>query len=240
LCNIFGIGQRGKWIVVEVVAMMDGARDDPEVGAEKGWLVAHPLPVGVECIDMNQNDMAKALNVTANTLGKWLAEKSFPVVHRGGQGKQYVLRLSHCWAWKLQREDNEASLRRQSEATIQKMQASFLGLGAGDPNASLSPKDRRELADADFAFNRAANLRRRLVELEEVRDLLDSVFSILRDGLQSLPDRLERELSLKSEEVGLVVRVSEEMLSEMSEKIDAGELKERDIAEEMPERQLLI
>ena len=96
------------------------------------------------------------------------------------------------------------------------------------------------LADADFAHNRAAQMRRQLVRLEELVDMLDSVFGIVRNGIEGMPDRLERELSLKPEEVDLVQRLGSDILEAMVARIEEAELRERDIADIAPENRLLI
>ncbi len=200
-----------------------------------------PLPDGVPDSDeMNQAEIAAALNVTVNTLGKWLGDETFPVVQRGGMGKPYVLRLSHCYAWKMARDADEDLRRSRNRHVIEKLQASFLGMDLDDPGAALSAKDRKGLAEADFAHSRAAQMRRQLVRLEEVVDLLDSVFGILRNAVEGMPDRLERELGLKPEEVALVERLGSDILEMAVERIEAAELQERDIAYIAPSNQLLI
>lgn len=212
-----------------------------EIGDELAKMLAQfPLPDGVRDLDMNQNEIAEALDVTVNTLGKWLNDETFPVVQRGGMGKAYVLRLSHCWAWKKARDAQEDARKRLTRVNLEKLQASFLGIEIDDQGATLSAKDRRALADADFAHNRAAQMRRQLVRLEELVDMLDSVFGIVRNGIEGMPDRLERELSLKPEEVDLVQRLGSDILEAMVARIEEAELRERDIADIAPENRLLI
>jgi len=208
--------------------------------ALRDLLAAHPLPEGVPDADMSQVEMAEALKVTVNTLGKWLNDDSFPVAQRGGMGKAYILRLSHCFSWKQAREAAVEAQRLHNRAVIDRLQATFLGVDLDDPGATLSAKDRRALADADFAHNRAAQLRRQLVPLDEVNDLLEAIFGILRNGVEGMPDRLERELSLKPHQVTLVQRLGADILTDMVNRIEAAELTERDIADVAPTQQLLI
>lgn len=203
-------------------------------------LVRHPLPKGVPDADMNQADMAAALQVTVNTLGKWVDDDSFPVAQRGGMGKPYILRLSHCWAWKQARDAQEQVRRAHNQNAIDKLNAHFLGLDLEGDGATLSAKDRRALAEADLVHSRAAHMRRQLVRLEEVVDLLESVFSIMRNGIEGMPDRLERELGLKPEQVDLVDRLGADILNTVVQKIEDAELEERNIADVQPSNQLLI
>lgn len=220
---------------------------DIEMSSELARLVERfPLPAGVPDWDMNQAEIAEALDTTVNTVGKWLTNAvaagewadlpEFPVVQRGGQGRAYVLRLSHCHAWREHRDAIERGRREKSREAIVKMQASFLGIDTDQGESVLSPQERRALAEADIVHSKAAMLRRRLVQLDEVTGLLESVFQIIRDGVESMPDRMERELSLKPEQVDLVQRIGDDILSGMAAKIERAELREQDLSdEEMPD-----
>jgi hypothetical protein len=203
-------------------------------------LERHPLPGGVADADMNQDELAAALGTSVNTIGKWIKDPDFPIVEQGGAGKAYVLRLSHCYAWKMDRDDKDRARSEHNKQSIQKMQAMLLGLDMDDPQAQLSTKERKELNEADFAYSRAAQMRRQLVRLEEVTDLIESIFKIMRDGVEGLPDRLERELSLKPEEVTLVVQAGSDILKAMSEKIESAELKEKQVADVEVSNRLVI
>lgn len=199
-----------------------------------------PLPAGVPDMDMNQHEMAKALGVTTTTMGKWLLAPGFPIAQDGGQGKPYVLRLSHCHAWRESRKASEEARDARVRESIEKMQATFLGLDLDDQGAMLTVKDRRALAEADIIYSKAAQMRRQLVQLEELVDMLENVFKIIRDGIESMPDRLERELGLRPEQVAMVVRISSDILQQMSEEIEAAELREKDIADVDIDHRLLV
>lgn len=188
-----------------------------------------PLPPSVQDADMNQEELAAALSTTVNTLGKWIKNDGMPVAQSGGLGRPYIMRLSHCYAWKKAR-DAELDLRsRHNKDQISRLQAEFLGLEVDDPLSLMTPKQRRELADADIAYSRAKQLRRQLVRLEDVVDLIESLFSAMRDGIEAMPDRLERELSLRPEEVAVVQRVGSDVLTAMAERIEEAELNEKDV-----------
>ncbi len=70
--------------------------------------------------------------------------------------------------------------------------------------------------------------------------MLENVFKIIRDGIESMPDRLERELGLRPEQVAMVVRISSDILQQMSEEIEAAELREKDIADVDIDHRLLV
>ena len=201
-----------------------------EVSADlAGLLRRFPLPHGVQDADMNQEELAAALNTTVNTLGKWIKNDGIPVAEAGGLGKPYILRLSHCWAWKKARESDLDNRSRHNKDQIARLQAEFLGLEVDDPLSLMSAKQRRELADADIAYSRAKQLRRQLVRLEDVVDLLESLFATMRDGVEAMPDRLERELSLRPDQVAVVQRVGSDVLKAMAERIEEAELRDHDV-----------
>lgn len=60
----------------------------------------------------------------------------------------------------------------------------------------MTPKERRELAEADMRWSEAQRRRRQLVQIGDVFDLLEGIGKIVRDGVEAMPDRLERELEL--------------------------------------------
>jgi len=210
----------------------------------------YPLPAGVPDADMTQADLAAAMNTSVNTVGKWLTVavtafdwrevRQFPVVEFGGPGKPYVLRLSHAWAWKQNRDSEDRAMSQRSQDAIQAMQASFLNIDIGEDGAVLDPKMRRELAEADLRHSQAAKQRRQLVRLDEIVDLMEAVFAIIRNGIEGMPDRLERELGLKPGEVELVNRVGDDILNKIAEAIEDAELCERDLADvDFGERMLI-
>lgn len=61
-----------------------------EIGEElRSMLERYPLPKGVQDADMNQEEIAQALNTTVNTIAKWIRQDEMPVVQQGGNGKAY-------------------------------------------------------------------------------------------------------------------------------------------------------
>jgi phage terminase Nu1 subunit (DNA packaging protein) len=191
----------------------------------------HTLPDGVQDADMNQSEMAAALNTSVNTIAKWIASEKMPVVQVGGNGKSYVLRLSHCWAWKSARDSEDSNRRSHNADQISALQADFLGLDIDNPMASLSAKERAALAQADIAHSKAMHMRRQLLQMDDVVDLLESIFKMVREKMDAMPDVLERELSLKPEEVDKVQRIGAGVLTGLAEKIKEAELTGRDVAD---------
>lgn len=187
-----------------------------------------PLPESILDADMNQEEIARAFDVSVNTIAKWIRE-GMPVAQVGGNGRPYILRLSHCWAWRMAREA-EADLRnRHNENQISLLRAEFLGVEIGDQAAQLSAKERRDLAEADLRWSEAQLRRRRLVQRADMVDLLESIGKIVRDGMEGMPDRLERELDLTPAQVAVVDRIGKDILTAIADRIEEEELTGRDI-----------
>lgn len=213
-------------------------------------LAQFPLPSGVPDEDMNQTEIAGAFNVSVNTVGKWVSRSVpchdwskdaavfLPVIETGGPGRAYVLRLSHVWAWKQFEQHERAARDRKVSDAQMRMQAQFLNLDLDANEPSLSPDQRRKIAEADLMVSRAAKERRQLVRLSEVVEVLESVLSIVRNGVEGMPDRLERELSLRPEQLDLVRRVGDDILRGIAQQIEDAELNERDLSEVAFDEQL--
>ncbi len=208
--------------------------------AMRELLQRFPLPAGVMDADCSQEEIAQAFNMSVNTVATWIKQGGMPVVQHGGNGRRYIIRLSHCWAWRKATEAQEDTRDRHNKAQITALQASFLGLEVNDPRAEMTPQQRREAAMADIAWSKAAHMRRQLVPLGDVVNLLETLFQIVRDGIEAMPDRLERELSLKPDQVSTVVRVGDDVLRSMTEAVEEAELKERDVPDvDVQERWLI-
>jgi hypothetical protein len=214
---------------------MDMAEQDPALLAVDvsddlaACLARFPLPHGIHDADMNQEEIAQALNTTVTTIAKWIRQDQMPVAQPGGNGRAYVLRLSHCYAWRKAREADTDLRVKHNQTQINAMQASCLGMDIEDPQAQMTARQRREAADADAAWSKAKMLRKQLVPLSDVVDLLEAMCSRVRDGIEAMPDRLERELSLRPDQVAAVVRIGADILNAMHDKIDEAELQERDV-----------
>jgi phage terminase Nu1 subunit (DNA packaging protein) len=232
------------WVVVGVVVDKLNAAPNlipVDVASElRALLELYPLAESIEDADFNQGEMAAALGTSIPTISKWIKNEGMPVAQEGGLGKEYVLRLSHCYAWKEARDRQETVKRSHNAAQISAMQARFLSMDIENPLAQLSAKDRAALADADFKHSRAMQMRRQLVPLDDLVDLLESLFVTVRNKMEGLPDILERELALGPDEVEKVQRIGNDLLTEMADQIKQAELTEKDIADVEVQKQLLI
>jgi phage terminase Nu1 subunit (DNA packaging protein) len=174
---------------------------------------------------LNRTQIAQIFGVSENTIDKWRA-KGMPVETEGGNGRAYEFLFSVCKEWREKELAAEKADRSRADQFVAQQRMSFLGVETGNEKASLSPAQLRDLSQAEILWMKAARERRALVAVEEVSDLLDAVFSEVREGLDSLPDWLEREFALTGEQVVTVVNYTDQVLKGMKARIEDAHLVE--------------
>lgn len=181
------------------------------------WLAEHPLPDGKD-MDLNMSELATVFGVSTNTVKAWLTQPDgcMPCVVRGGNGREYVLRLSWCYAW---RQHNDAQKKNRVQELAQ-MQGVLFGVEADQAEQGLSAKQVREVAEAKIKHAEASRMIGTLTQIEDVYRLLEQVFVKMRNSAMGMSDRLERELSLTGPQARQVDRAMEEMLSSLIEDLE--------------------
>lgn len=180
------------------------------------WLAEHPLPDGND-LDLNMSELATVFGVSTNTVKSWLIqpEGRMPCVERGGNGREYILRLSWCYAWK-RHQDAQKKNRTQELA---RLQGQMFGVESDQAQQGLSPKQVREVAEAKIKHAEAARMMGALTEMEGVYRLFEQVFVKMRNSAMGMSDRLERELGLTPPQARQVDRAMEEMLISLNEEV---------------------
>ena len=173
--------------------------------------------------ELNRGQLASVFGVSENTIDKWRA-KGMPVETEGGNGVPYGFLLSNCKEWYSQQRDQEAARKREADDFVAQQRMEFLGLKGDDQKAKMSPAEMRELAQAELIWMQAAAKRGELVQVDEVVDLLDAVFTEVRAGLDGFPDWLEREFGLSPDQIERAISFCDGILREMSDKISAANL----------------
>lgn len=172
---------------------------------------------------LNRAQIAQIFNVSENTIDKWRS-RGMPVEVEGGNGVPYGFLFSACKAWHDEAQASAAAEKKAAEDFVAQQRMEFLGLDRKDKNAGLSPAQRRELAQAELVWMQAAERRRSLVQVDEMVDLLDLIFTELRAGLDGQPDWLEREFALSGADVERVVTYNDEVLRSIKAAIEAAAL----------------
>jgi phage terminase Nu1 subunit (DNA packaging protein) len=159
-------------------------------------LAKYPLPAGTRDETFNIHRMAQAMNTSTVTINKWI-DAGMPVKNHGGNGKSYELRFSHCYAWRMwreQREISEAAAKANSAS-----QKAMLFVGEGEENsaeATMSAKEIREWSEAVLIRDKAALQRGELIKRADVQEAMENLLGTVRRAITNMPDWLEQEFSL--------------------------------------------
>lgn len=177
-----------------------------------------PLPEDVKDVVMNREEIAVAMVTSTNTIGQWISQ-GMPVIQNGGNGKSYELQLSHCFAWRkavIQAEDTRSEQVKEAQAS---MRLALVGGEDGDSLDALDPKQKREVIQSQMLLEEFKLTRNQLIKRGDVEELLDLTFSMVRDGLESAPDRVEREEAISPQVVSLLVDIMGEIAVDIENRI---------------------
>lgn len=178
----------------------------------------YPLPEGVVDCVMTREELAEALAVSLPTITEWIT-KGMPVREMGGQGKAYQLVLSHCWAWRQAWKAQEDLRSDQVKRTQAAMRLALVGGSAGDSLEALDPKTRREILAVQIEQERFQRERNELLRRADVAETLDTLFGIIRDTMESAPDRVERREAIPAKVTGALVEICDELVDELRRRI---------------------
>jgi phage terminase Nu1 subunit (DNA packaging protein) len=174
------------------------------------------LPDGVEDAVLNRQQLADAFSVSVNALDKWVTQ-GMPVLETGANGRPYRFRLSACWSWRQGQTDARAAADEKAKRAVAQMRLALLGGSSGDgvESRQLSAKERAELYAAEVQWTRLVRERGELVPLAEVTELLEASFGLVRAAILEMPDRVSREAGLDGPTVEKIVRIGDEILSQL-------------------------
>ncbi len=177
------------------------------------------LPDGVADAVLNRAQLARALNKSEPTITSWIGE-GLPFITEGTNGKAYEFQLSECWRWMRERERALADADAAAEASVRQMRLALVGGTDAHGDGGLSPKDRRELYEAEKSYMLTALQRGDLVKRGDVVSMLEDVMLTIRDIITSVPDRLEREAGVTGKPLDLSIKVCDEALSAAQRRIE--------------------
>lgn len=178
-----------------------------------------PLPDGVDDEVLNQDELAEVLGVSLPTISDWI-KQGMPVQQVGGKGRSYELRLSHCWAWRQGREEDERLQREDRRAKIASLRLNLVGGGLGDSIEGLAPKERREIYTAQIEGERLAAQRNQLMRRDDVKELLEELFGLIRNTLESAPDKAERQEALPPKAVEALIELCDGLVDGLRVRIE--------------------
>ncbi|MFT2213091.1 terminase small subunit [Rhizobium giardinii] len=178
----------------------------------------YPLPEGVADCVMTREELADAVAVSLPTITEWIG-RGMPVRERGGQGKPYELVLSHCWAWRQAWKAQEDLRSEQVKRTQAAMRLALVGGAAGDSLEALDPKTRREILSVQIEQERFQRERNELLKRDDVAETLDQLYAVIRDTMESAPDRIERRETLPPKVTSALVDICDELVDELRRQI---------------------
>ncbi|MCB5199030.1 terminase small subunit [Loktanella sp. TSTF-M6] len=177
---------------------------------------AFPLPDGVDDGVLNRGQLAEALRVSEPSITSWIRD-GMPVLSQGGNGQAYEFQLSHCFAWRMWRLDQQRQTKQRGDAIAQQMALAFLNLdeAGADEQSTMTAKDVADWADADYRRNKAAELRGDLVRADRVRDVFEQMLVDVRTSLSTIPDFAEQEFGLTADQAASLQDRCDAILIEM-------------------------
>lgn len=178
----------------------------------------YPLPDGVRDVVLNREELAEALDTSINTISAWI-NAGMPVQQLGGNGKAYELRLAHCFAWRKAQRANEELRNREARDAIAAMRLALVGGKSGDSIEALDPKQRREIYAAQIEGERLAAQRKQLLRRDDVQEMTEGLLMLVRDTMESAPDRVERIATMPATAVNAFVDICDELVAEFDRKI---------------------
>ena len=182
-------------------------------------VLRYPLPEGVPDAVMTREELAQAFATSLPTVSDWI-NKGMPVQQQGGPGKAYELRLSHCWAWRQAvkaREDLRSESVKRAQAA---MRLALVGGESGDSLEALDPRTRKEIIQVQMMHEAFDKERNRLLAREDVETTLDELLALVRDTLDSAPDRIERKTGIPPKVVDVMVEICDGLVNELRHRIE--------------------
>ncbi|KQY71342.1 hypothetical protein ASD52_06570 [Ensifer sp. Root142] len=179
----------------------------------------YPLPEGVLDCSMTREELAEALAVSLPTITEWIG-KGMPVKEMGGQGRPYQLVLSHCWAWRQAWKAQEDLRSDQVKKAQAAMRLALVGGSAGDSEMALDPKTRKEILSVQIEQERFQRERNELLRRADVAEAFDTLLGLVRDTMESAPDRIERREAIPAKVTDALVEVCDDMLAELRRRVE--------------------
>lgn len=164
---------------------------------------------------VNMAGLSAIVGRTTNTLRADLARhgERFPVLARGRNGVDYVFDARAVVEFFRELEEEAEATRRAEEERVKSLRLELLGGDSVDAKSvELSPKDRREIMQAEYFAGQVKRQRGELVRVAEVEDAARLWNARLREGMQSAGARIVEDLSLSRDHARAVERLIDDAL----------------------------
>lgn len=184
-------------------------------------VAAWPLPEGVEDGVLNRSQLARAFNVTENTITKWMGQ-GMPALSEGQNGVAYEFQLSHCHAWRQSRDEKARAAKARGDQLAVQAALAFRNLDSDQEEAegSLTADELRKWSEAEYHRNRVAEQRGDLLRADAVRRLMEGLLVSVGNAFDTLPDWAEVNLGLSADQVALMQAQCDMARDELRRKIE--------------------
>ncbi len=187
---------------------------------------AWPLPEGVADGVLNRAQLARAFNVSENTITKWLG-LGMPALSDGQNGVPYEFQLAACHAWRQSRDEKARAGKQRGDLLAMQAALAFRNLESDQEEAEggLTADDLRKWSEAEYQRNRVAEQRGDLVRAEAMRRLLEDLLVLLGNAMDTLPDFAELNFGLTSDQVAQLQARCDAVRIETRQKVEEALLK---------------
>ena len=164
---------------------------------------------------------ARIFEVSVPTVKSWIVD-GCPVKEKGGNGVAYKLDLRKVAKWLKDRQDERDQREADHAAQDTQLKLELLGkdqlpeIGDG----KLSVKARAEALKAEIDKIKLAQLRRQLVDSDEMRLQLVDLFKEIRDRLRILPDDMAYEFDFDDDQAQAMLDKIDDFLNDLADKVE--------------------
>jgi len=160
------------------------------------------------------------IDTSTTTLAQWCRDPSFPVLERGGNGREYRFQLSAVWSWMKARDAAEVADSAARNEQLAQMRLALIGGGdEADGDRELDPRKRAAVIDAELKAMQLARLRRELILSRAVQGGVEGLMLEFRTASMNLPDRIADAAGLTPAQTEATERVIAAMLEELEARV---------------------
>lgn len=179
---------------------------------------------GVDTV-RNLSETADFFSVSVPTVKEWI-KRGCPVLEGGSNGVAYQLDLRQVGAWRREEIERADDERTRREAANRQLALELFGgellTTSGDGGQHLTPKQMRELADAQKHLMLVERERGSLVKADDMAVAISGAFKRIADRLRLIPDDLQRRHGLDADVASHVADQVDDALNDLADELEAA------------------
>ncbi len=171
---------------------------------------------------VNLEELSRIVRVSATTLRRMIAEHAdFPIRERGKNGVPYSFDTDEVTAWLKANAEKAEAAKRARAAELEAEQRRLFGDELPDDGAQgLSPRERKELYEAERLRRQLAEQSGELTRTRDVEAVLDAYNTAVVGRMMRIADDFAREVSLSREDRDRLVSLIEAALRDCADKLE--------------------